>query len=267
MPPFHLCFPYPPYCDKAEPKAKLMAFSVVLGPEEKAPVVKRLDSFGSQTRKYESKLDKRKPQKWAPGEHATLAQFPGKPRDQWVSGERGAVVKRQDNLHMETANQQVEGGVDIALVEDALVDNFYDLPCFGRSQVSINELTVKLQIPDKSCAEFARKLTEITKLYQTSDNAHVQDNVKLKTELYCVKRENEDLKRKMTELKDKLKSFEAENDALKKRLQDNELEFNVKLQTSEKRCADIEIQLGEMTKQHEKSDKDRTAPTQEMWKT
>ena len=233
-------------------------------PEEKAAVVKRLDSSGSKTRKYESELDKRKPQKWAPDEHATLAKFAGKLRDQWVSGERGAVVKRQDNLQMETANQEVEGGVDIEHVEDALVDNFYDLPCFGRSQVSINELTVKLQIPEKSCAEFARKLTEMTKLYQNSDNACAQDNVNLKNELYCVKRENECHKREMTALKDKLKSFEAENDALKKRLHDNELEFNVKLQTSEKRCADIEIQLGEMTKQHEKSDKDRTAQAQEI---
>ena len=220
-------------------------------PDDKAPVVKRTDSL-----KSESELDKRKPQQSPPGECAPLVKFAEKPGDQWASGERPDVVKRQDNLHMEgqmvkeKVNQEAEDGPghdcfednfrelpDAYAYEDAFGDNFYDLPSLGGSQVTINELTVKLEISEKRCKEFGIKLTEVTKLHQNSVQEAkncAQDNVKLRNELDCAKKDKSKLENDLT-------SFKADNDALNKSRHEVEMEFTVK--------------LGKMTKLYQNSEK------------
>ena len=156
-------------------------------PVEKAPVVKRQDSYGSHARKYEGELDER----WAPGEHA---------------------------------NQEVEDGVEIADNEDAFLDNIYGLQCLGRSQDTTNELTVKLQISEKNCEEFAIKLAEMTKLYEDA-KVLAQDNVKLRYEFDCIKMENESSKEDKSKIEIDLLSVKADNDTLNKRLHEVENEL------------------------------------------
>jgi len=98
---------------------------------------------------------------------------------------------------------------------------------FEHSQVTIKELTVKIQNTERRCEDIAIKLREMTNLYEKSDKdskARAQDIVKLGNELDRAKMDNEGLKRDRSKLEDELKSFKAENDALKKRLHEVEME-------------------------------------------
>merc|ERR1712142_52981 len=91
------------------------------------------------------------------------------------------------------------------------------------SQIVIKEITEKLRLSDKSNADLAAKLKEMTNLYEKADRdskARAQEVVKLNNEMDRFRMANETLTRDKGKLEDEYKSLKTELDALKKRFAD-----------------------------------------------
>jgi len=98
---------------------------------------------------------------------------------------------------------------------------------FETSQVTIKELTTKIQTTERRCEDIAIKLREMTNLYEKADKdskARAQDLVKLANEFDRAKMDNDGLNRDKSKLQDELKSLMVDLDAFKKRLHEVEQE-------------------------------------------
>merc|ERR1712214_222493 len=111
---------------------------------------------------------------------------------------------------------------------------------FEHSQVTIKELTVKIQNTERRCEDIAIKLREMTNLYEKSDKdskARAQDIVKLGNELDRAKMDNEGLKRDRSKLEEELARAYKDTDALK-------IKF-------EQRVQELELELKKMAKSYD----------------
>merc|ERR1719284_891677 len=94
---------------------------------------------------------------------------------------------------------------------------------FEHSQVVVKEITSKLQNSERSNADLATKLKEMTNLYEKADKdskARAADVVKISNEADRLKMGNETLTRDKNTLADEVKSLKTELDQLKKRMAD-----------------------------------------------
>merc|ERR1712241_1324560 len=124
-----------------------------------------------------------------------------------------------DNLHTmeqklkaaENAKAKLTGEVNV-LIKD-----------FEHSQTVVKEITAKFQNSERSCADLATKLKEMTNLYEKADRdskARANEIVKISNDADRLKMANETLNRDRGGLADEVKSLKTELDALKKRLAD-----------------------------------------------
>merc|ERR1719340_619290 len=124
-----------------------------------------------------------------------------------------------DNLHTmeqklkaaENAKAKLTGEVNV-LIKD-----------FEHSQTVVKEITAKFQNSERSCADLATKLKEMTNLYEKADRdskARANEIVKIANEADRLKMANETLNRDKGVLADEVKSLKTEVDALKKRMAD-----------------------------------------------
>lgn len=98
---------------------------------------------------------------------------------------------------------------------------------FESSQVTIKELTVKINTSEKRAEEIAIKLREMTNMYEKSDKdskLRGAELVKLANELDRAHMDNENLRKDRSKFEDELKSLKADLDAFKKRLHEVEQE-------------------------------------------
>merc|ERR1712223_1169666 len=98
---------------------------------------------------------------------------------------------------------------------------------FEHSQVVVKEITAKFQNSERSNADLATKLKEMTNLYEKADRdskARANDIVKISNEADRLKMANETLNRDKGVLGDEVKSLKTELDALKKRMADMDRE-------------------------------------------
>merc|ERR1719391_1279468 len=94
---------------------------------------------------------------------------------------------------------------------------------FEHSQVVVKEITAKFQNSERSNADLATKLKEMTNLYEKADRdskARANEIVKISNEADRLKMANETLNRDKGVLADEVKALKGELDALKKRLAD-----------------------------------------------
>merc|ERR1719340_137728 len=124
-----------------------------------------------------------------------------------------------DNLHTmeqklkaaENAKAKLTGEVNV-LIKD-----------FEHSQTVVKEITAKFQNSERSCADLATKLKEMTNLYEKADRdskARANEIVKISNDADRLKMANETLNRDKGVLADEVKSLKTELDALKKRAAD-----------------------------------------------
>merc|ERR1719340_567791 len=124
-----------------------------------------------------------------------------------------------DNLHTmeqklkaaENAKAKLTGEVNV-LIKD-----------FEHSQTVVKEITSKFQNSERSNADLATKLKEMTNLYEKADKdskARANEIVKIANEADRLKMANETLNRDKGVLADDVKSLKSELDALKKRMAD-----------------------------------------------
>merc|ERR1719210_2423364 len=124
-----------------------------------------------------------------------------------------------DNLHTmeqklkaaENAKVKLTGEVNV-LIKD-----------FEHSQTVVKEITAKFQNSERSCADLATKLKEMTNLYEKADRdskARANEIVKISNDADRLKMANETLNRDKGVLADEVKSLKTELDALKKRAAD-----------------------------------------------
>lgn len=98
---------------------------------------------------------------------------------------------------------------------------------FESSQVTIKELTVKINNSERRAEEIAIKLREMTNMYEKSDKdskLRGQEVVKLANELDRAHMDNENLRKDRAKFEDELKGLKADLDAFKKRLHEVEQE-------------------------------------------
>lgn len=98
---------------------------------------------------------------------------------------------------------------------------------FEASQMTIKELTIKIQTSERRCEDIAIKLREMTNMYEKSDKdgkMRGQEIVKLANELDRCHMDNDMLRRDKAKAEDELKSMKAELEAFKKRLHEVEQE-------------------------------------------
>merc|ERR1711936_432644 len=94
---------------------------------------------------------------------------------------------------------------------------------FEHSQTVVKEITSKFQNSERSNADLATKLKEMTNLYEKADKdskARANEIVKIANEADRLKMANETLNRDKGVLADEVKSLKTELDALKKRMAD-----------------------------------------------
>merc|ERR1712213_29217 len=94
---------------------------------------------------------------------------------------------------------------------------------FEHSQVVVKEISAKFQNSERSNADLATKLKEMTNLYEKADRdskARANEIVKISNEADRLKMANETLNRDKGVLADEVKSLKTELDALKKRAAD-----------------------------------------------
>merc|ERR1712045_1053346 len=94
---------------------------------------------------------------------------------------------------------------------------------FEHSQTVVKEITAKFQNSERSCADLATKLKEMTNLYEKADRdskARANEIVKISNDADRLKMANETLNRDKGVLADEVKSLKTELDALKKRMAD-----------------------------------------------
>merc|ERR1719443_199588 len=94
---------------------------------------------------------------------------------------------------------------------------------FEHSQVVVKEITSKFQNSERSNADLATKLKEMTNLYEKADRdskARANEIVKISNEADRLKMGNETLTRDKNTLADEVKSLKTELDQLKKRMAD-----------------------------------------------
>merc|ERR1719232_974331 len=98
---------------------------------------------------------------------------------------------------------------------------------FEASQVTIKELTIKIQNTERKCEDIAIKLREMTNLYEKADRdskTRAQEVVKLANELDRSHMDNDGLRSAKAKLEDELKSMKVDLEAFKKRLHEMEME-------------------------------------------
>merc|ERR1719188_2793068 len=94
---------------------------------------------------------------------------------------------------------------------------------FEHSQTVVKEISAKFQNSERSNADLATKLKEMTNLYEKADRdskARANEIVKISNEADRLKMANETLNRDKGVLADDVKSLKSELDALKKRMAD-----------------------------------------------
>merc|ERR1719443_2540866 len=94
---------------------------------------------------------------------------------------------------------------------------------FEHSQTVVKEISAKFQNSERSNADLATKLKEMTNLYEKADRdskARANEIVKISNEADRLKMANETLNRDKGVLADEVKSLKSELDALKKRMAD-----------------------------------------------
>ncbi len=98
---------------------------------------------------------------------------------------------------------------------------------FEHGQMTIKDLTSKIQTTERRCEDIAIKLREMTNLYEKADKDsknRAQEVVKLANSLDRAAMDNEGLKSAKGKLEDELKGLKVDLDAFKKRLHEVEQE-------------------------------------------